>query len=66
MFGGAVQYSAIPRLSKCHKIYTSIILDSKLYPIDMYETTNKYNFPNFPNWPYHLLPPYITQIYLLL
>ena len=28
------------RLSKCHKIYTSVISDQKPYPKEMQETTN--------------------------
>ena len=33
------------RLSKCHKMYTTIISDQKLYPKDVGDTTNKCKHP---------------------
>ena len=33
------------KLSKCHKIYTSVISDQKLYPKEMRQTTYKYKLP---------------------
>ena len=54
------------RLSKCHKAYTSIILDKKLYHKEMGETTNKYKLPAHFSKAKLALPPYSSNIFTFL
>ena len=60
MLGDLVQ----ARLSKCHKVYTSIVSEQNFNP--MRETAYKYKLPvvfQMPNWPVTPLPPYITNFF---